>query len=528
MTVFSPWRMKLLTLILTWIPVSVQGLTVTVPLTGPASAPLLSRSLVSFSIEQDRWGDWVGQGAGNSFFFNTLNNLKQLTGEAARIRIGADSEDRTNFNPSVQLSQSVFPAISAIIPYPEATENVVGANFYHLASLLPPNTQITWGVNFGQNNITAAYLETSAIANAFISTTFRNAGITLEAIEIGNEADLYTSNGARSSSFNVQQYVTEWTTFARNVTATAKGILGANVSLQGAAFIGSSHSTTGFSPQAIFKNGILSSSAGSQIKLISQHLYSGTYCSGNNVILQGLMSKASIRGNLTAFADDITTVKQMGLTYVLGETNSFSCHGAPGVSNTAGAALWGLDYALLAGKLGITRVYFHQGIGYKYNFIQPTTLTNSILDGSKLVQSLPPHIQPLYYAAIIAAQLIGSSGSSTIVELTVNNAQISGYAVFERNALARAVFINLNAYATGTRNSVHLTLSFSGNGKKPTSMVVKRLFIPTADATQGVTWGGQTYETADGKVAGVLSTLTIPVSQGVDIYDTEAVLLTFS
>jgi hypothetical protein len=82
------------------------------------------------------------------------------------------------------------------------------------------------------------------------------------------------------------------------------------------------------------------------------------------------MSKTSIRGNLTNFADDISAVKQKGLTYVLGETNSFSCHGAPGVSNTAGAALWALDYALLAGQLGITRLYFHQGIGYKYNFVR--------------------------------------------------------------------------------------------------------------------------------------------------------------
>jgi hypothetical protein len=149
-------------------------------------------------------------------------------------------------------------------------------------------TQITWGVNFGQDNLTAAFLEASAIANAFTSTTFRDARITLEAIEIGNEADLYTSNGARNSSFDVQQYVTQyvytleapmtttlnlravcrWTTFAGNVTAAANRILDTNVSLQGAAFSGSSHNnTTGFSPQAIFKNGILSSSAGSQIKL---------------------------------------------------------------------------------------------------------------------------------------------------------------------------------------------------------------------------------------------------------------------
>jgi hypothetical protein len=49
----------------------------------------------------------------------------------------------------------------------------------------------------------------------------------------------------------------------------------------------------------------------------------------------------------------------------------------------------------------------------------------------------------------------------------------------------------------------------------------------TADATQGLTWGGRTYETQDGLVSGSLSTLTIPVSSGVDIYDTEAILLTF-
>ena len=82
------------------------------------------------------------------------------------------------------------------------------------------------------------------------------------------------------------------------------------------------------------------------------------------------MSKAAIRGNLTSFSADIAAVTQNGLTYVLGETNSVSCHGAPGVSNVAGAALWGLDYALFAGQLGIARLYFHQGIGYKYNFVR--------------------------------------------------------------------------------------------------------------------------------------------------------------
>ena len=59
---------------------------------------------------------------------------------------------------------------------------------------------------------------------------------------------------------------------------------------------------------------------------ISQHHYSGSFCSGNGALLQDLMTKASIRGNLTIFAPDARAVLENGIDYVLGETNSFSCH----------------------------------------------------------------------------------------------------------------------------------------------------------------------------------------------------------
>lgn len=43
------------------------------------------------------------------------------------------------------------------------------------------------------------------------------------------------------------------------------------------------------------------------------------------------MTKASIRGNLTIFSPDAQAVLQNGIDYVLGETNSFSCHVSPHV-----------------------------------------------------------------------------------------------------------------------------------------------------------------------------------------------------
>jgi hypothetical protein len=43
-----------------------------------------------------------------------------------------------------------------------------------------------------------------------------------------------------------------------------------------------------------------------------------------------------------------------------------------------------------------------------------------------------------------------------------------------------------------------------------------------------LTWGGQTYETADATVGGTLSVTIAPVNDGLDIQETEAVLLSFS
>lgn len=62
------------------------------------AAVLLSPSLVSFSIEQDNWLQWAGTDSKNAFFYNALSNLQTLTGELPLVRIGADSEDNSNFD----------------------------------------------------------------------------------------------------------------------------------------------------------------------------------------------------------------------------------------------------------------------------------------------------------------------------------------------------------------------------------------------------------------------------------------------
>lgn len=124
---------------------------------------------------------------------------------------------------------------------------------------------------------------------------------------------------------------------------------------------------------------------------------------------------------------------------------------------------------------------------------------------------------------------------------------MSGYAFYEDSQLVRAVFINLKAFLEGQeeeRGKVHLKFDFVG-GEVGEEVTLKRLDIALvffflrcflmlnfyfrhADDTDGLTWGGQSYETSDGRVSGTLKTEKVKLSAGFDIRDTEVVLVTFS
>ena len=150
-------------------------------------------------------------------------------------------------------------------------------------------------------------------------------------------------------------------------------------------------------------------------------------------------------------------------------------------------------------QLNISRVFFHNGIGYKYSFVcidiprgyissdsslnfqvQPVTLNSSTLDGSPLSPPQPPHIQPIYYAAIIAAEAIGNSGNTQVIELNIDAPSIAGYAFYQGGQLTKAILINSLAFFTTTavpRPSTHVDLTFE-SGTVSSKMNVKRLFVP--------------------------------------------------
>ena len=86
--------------------VHAQNVSVPIPAQAPPDAHTLAPTLLSFSIEQDRWPDWTGVDARNPFTHSALATYASLTGRPPKMRVGADSEDRTVWSPTVTVRRA--------------------------------------------------------------------------------------------------------------------------------------------------------------------------------------------------------------------------------------------------------------------------------------------------------------------------------------------------------------------------------------------------------------------------------------
>lgn len=231
-----------------------------------------------------------------------------------------------------------------------------------------------------------------------------------------------------------------------------------------------------------------------------------------------------------------------GVPYILGETNSLYNQGRPGLSNSFGAALWGIDFAVYAASVGIGRVHFHMGTDYRYASWQPIA-TNKTSLGTK----------PPYYGNVAAAAFLGSDAPS-IAALsmssgggTVDVETDVAYAAYVDGALSRVLVLNLRSYnytlnGTGgeelnpeTRPT--RTYNFTGLGAATAAeeVAVYRLYANGSDAVTGITWDGWSYnyELDEGRpvrLANVTTGETAAIVDGgvtVEVPDSQAVVLDF-
>ena len=393
-------------------------------------------------------------------------------------------------------------------------------------------TDSTWGVPLHSFQLNESLAQASHISQVFHGNrSLLLNGQELEYLEIGNEANYW----GLPSWWNAKNYTETFNRYGEAISAVLPFAQGKTELLAGS-FTGSAGSYP-WSALGTMGYGIFSDpDVGKVVGGWSQHKYYGQN-DGQEARVGGMMGKAGVRGNMASLFVDVQAVRSAGRKYVLvslrsrptaslanraangccvirvrapvrvtnlakviltiqGETNTFSNHGLPGQSNTAESVIFAVDQMLYGATIGISRQYFHNGVGYLYSALCPS---GSVDDGYGLNR---PHIGALYHAYLIVNEAIGQSGSAHVAEIATSDNRIAAYGIWEDGWLARAVLIDSEPYTREQNGGNRKNATVFLDNKASEQGRVRWFETEYTNSTRGMTWAGQNFDTADGKPEG--------------------------
>lgn len=232
---------------------------------------------------------------------------------------------------------------------------------------MPKGTKYSHGFKLGANSSAA---RTATFASAAYAC--KAIGSDLAHWEYGNEPDLFVSSGYRPHNYTEAEYVDEWLNGTTAISSAVKAACPslANTKFMAPSFVGVGPANDFFTldPVLAWKNGL---DQNDNIGLISSHNYMGVSTSPG-ITLQGtLMNHTNVVAKAGDQLREWAAIKALGngldpnVPYILGEHNSLARQGRPGLSNSFGAALWGVDWNVYLASQNISRSHMHQGTNYR-------------------------------------------------------------------------------------------------------------------------------------------------------------------
>jgi hypothetical protein len=313
------------------------------------------------------------------------------------------------------------------------TSSYHGITAGNLASLATLVSKTGWKVNYSENLV---YFNAKSVTGD-VSRVAAKLGKNLLALACGNEPDDFVPLGMRPAGYTEHAYLTELPACFSAVHAGAPGVAIAGPNTFHIAWL---------PPYAAAEKG--------KIQYLAEQYYPMSHCgTGSTGGSARLLSRGTATLESATVASIASSAAVAGTPYVIGETNSASCSGIPGLSNTYAAALWAVDYVLLAAEKGATGIYFHGSLSTTCTSYTPICNTGT----GKYVA------EPVYYG-LLFAHLLGS-GQMLQTRITTR-ANIAAHAVTSGGKIS-VVVENLSATpsaltlnvpgVSGTASVLHLT-----------------------------------------------------------------------
>jgi hypothetical protein len=264
---------------------------------------------------------------GSDLFDPARSNLPALLGDLGigRLRFGGDSVDRV-------AAWTADPAA----PLPAwAHSRVTAADLARLGELAGATR---WKVDLA---LTLGHPDPAVAANE-AAVAVRLIGTGLGTVQIGNEPDLL---GNVRPGYTGAGYRAEVSAYRASIAAVAPGI-----ALSG---------PDTASPARLASYG---ADEGAAVVFLTQHFYPLTRCDGRRPTIAQLLSASTLDTEARLATTTVAAGRALGLPVRLDETNSASCGGQDGVSNTLASALWVIEYLVTVAQHGVSGVGIQGGL----------------------------------------------------------------------------------------------------------------------------------------------------------------------
>jgi hypothetical protein len=403
---------------------------------------------------------------GNLSVFGLLRAL----GANGVLRIGGNTSERTAWSGAGSSS----PVDSFVIT-PRA--------IHELAALLRAlGWRLIYGLNLARGTPEAAADEAAYVANA--------AGPRLLAFQIGNEPDGFGRwSAVRPPGYGVSDFLAEWQRFHSAIRARLPDAPFAGPAVAG--------ETGWIGPFAETGRGSL--------VLLTRHYYSDGPARAPHISLPKLLSSAHQIEPILSHLQQIG--RTYGLPFRVAETNSIFAEGHPGVSDTFGASLWGLELMFQVARAGGAGINFHTGDAKAYTPIGPGANGRHVA-------------RPLFYGMLMFKQACEETAELVRTQGDTRGVNLAAYAVRSRNGSLRVCLVNKDLSRPA---QVHIDV-----GRRFATASILRLTANSADATKGVTLGGAAIDDFGGWAPTVVETIRPEPTIAVEVPVASAVLLSCS
>jgi hypothetical protein len=370
---------------------------------------------------------------------SSVLGLIRLLGRDGVIRIGGNTSERTVWNAERTVSESFA---------------VRAQNIDRLAAFM---RAVDWKLIYGLN-LARGTLENAAAEAAYAARTL---GARLLAFQIGNEPDGFGRwRGLRPRTYDAGAFLAEWTAFHAAVRAQVPH----------ARFAG---------PDVAADTDwvdVLAAARPPGLVLLTRHYYAQGPAGAPHVTLAGLLRSD---GQIVPILEKLGSYSsKYALPYRITEVNSVYDEGQPGVSDTLGAALWGLELMFHAAAAGAAGANFHAGIHNRQPEHDKAYTPIARSTGGRY------RAAPLFYGMLMFAQL--RPGTIVPTYLAPASSELRAFAARGPDGGLQVCLINKH-----DERGAQVTID---TGRSFAAASMMRLSGPAATAAAGVTLGGASID----------------------------------